>query len=298
MSNSIGGIKREVSNNEGFSKQVGLFECNVVAINPTIEEYKSKLGIELKEDSKAVEYTGKSKDDNNTLRIDFWLKDVKNPELQPFKVTFFLEDKERENLAKTKYQYINSVGMCSWGESENDLAPWFKGDANNPRDVRVAHSGEEELYDVLRTWLSKLDYRHADTTLTLDWKKLMKGNVSDLRNQIDGEWCDTFVALATVTSKEREGEVKEYQTVFNKGFLPTYTLKQFRVVDYTDSSVVRKLSEKLSTTLKPHERFVLKVTGEYGCKDYYTLKELEEYNPGENLVSTNDAKIDDEDGDY
>ena len=65
----IGGVKKESSNNESFSKKVGLFEANVIAVNPTIEEYKSKLGIELKEDSKAVEYTGTSKDGNNTLRI-------------------------------------------------------------------------------------------------------------------------------------------------------------------------------------------------------------------------------------
>lgn len=290
----IGGVKKEANNNESFSKKVGLFEANVIAVNPTIEEYKSKLGIELKEDSKAVEYTGTSKDGNNTLRIDFWLKDVKNEE--NFKVTFFLEDRERQNLAKTKNQYINSVGMCSWGEDENDLAPWFVGDAKSPREVRIAHSGEEELYDFMRTWLSKLDYRQADTTLSLDWKKLMKGNVSDLRAQVNGEWCDTIVALATVTSKERDGEVKAYQTVYNKGFLPAFALKQFRVVDYTNSNTINNLRAKASKDLKPHERFVIKVTGEYGCKDYYTLKDLEEYNPGENLVSTNDAMLDDDSG--
>lgn len=290
----IGGVKKESNNNESFSKKVGLFEANIVAVNPTIEEYKSKLGIELKEDSKAVEYTGTSKDGNNTLRIDFWLKDVKNEE--NFKVTFFLEDRERQNLAKTKNQYINSVGMCSWGEDENDLAAWFVGDAKSPRETRIAHSGEEELYDFMRTWLSKLDYRQADTTLSLDWKKLMKGNVSDLRAQVNGEWCDTIVALATVTSKERDGEVKAYQTVYNKGFLPAFALKQFRVVDYTNSNTINNLRAKASKDLKPHERFVIKVTGEYGCKDYYTLKDLEEYNPGENLVSTNDAMLDDDSG--
>lgn len=291
----IGGVKKEANNNESFSKKVGLFEANVIAVNPTIEEYKSKLGIELKEDSKAVEYTGTSKDGNNTLRIDFWLKDVKNEE--NFKVTFFLEDRERQNLAKTKYQYINSVGMCSWGEDENDLAAWFIGDAKSPREVRIAHSGEEELYDFMRTWLNKLDYRQAATTLTIDWKKLMKGNVSTIRAEVNGEWCENIVALATVTSKERDGEVKAYQTVYNKGFLPAFALKQFRVVDYTNSNTINNLRAKASKDLKPHERFVIKVTGEYGCKDYYTLKDLEEYNPGENLVSTNDAILDD-DSDY
>ena len=47
----IGGSKRE--RKEGgseFPKKVGLFEASVIAINPTIEQYKDILGIELKED--------------------------------------------------------------------------------------------------------------------------------------------------------------------------------------------------------------------------------------------------------
>ena len=50
---SIGGKKKENTGSGDFSKKVGLFEANVIAINPTIEEFKDKLGMELKEDSKA-----------------------------------------------------------------------------------------------------------------------------------------------------------------------------------------------------------------------------------------------------
>ena len=57
----------------------------------------------------------------------------------------------------------------------------------------------------MRTWLSKLDYRDADTVLQLEWKKLMRGNLKDLKDQVDGEWCDTVAALATVIVKERDG---------------------------------------------------------------------------------------------
>lgn len=292
----IGGTKREAVSGDNFAKKVGLFEANIIAVNPTIEEFKTKLGRDLKEDSKAVEYLGESKDGNTTLRIDFWMQSIANED-DKFKVTFYLEDRERQNKDQTKYQYINSVGMCSWGASENDLAAWFTGDAKNPREVRIAHSGEEELYDFLRTWLSKLDYRQADTTLTLDWKKLMKGNVSSIRSEVNGEWCDNVVALATITVKEREGESKEYQTVYNKGFLPAYALKQFRLVDYTNSNVVSNLAAKASKDLKPHERFVVKVTGEYGCKDYYVLRDIQEYVPGDNFVAS-DMTISEDDSDY
>lgn len=289
---SIGGKKRENTGNGGdYGKKVGLFEANVIAINPTIEEFKDKLGMELKEDSKAAEYLGETKDGNNYLRVDFWLEEVKNQD--KFKVSFFLEDKERENKDGTKNQYINSIGMCSWAADENDLAEWF----TKGRDYRVAYTGEEDLYNFMRTWLADLDYRDADTVLQLEWKKLMRGNVKDLKDQIDGEWAKSVVALATVIVKERDGEPKEYQGIYNKAFLGGYALKQFRLVDYGSKRIQTDLKNKKPKDLKAHEKFVVNVIGEYGCKDYFTFKDLQDYNADDNLVAS-DAYISDDGSDY
>ena len=280
---TIGVVKRESTNTESkFNKKVGLFEANVIAINPTNEEYKDVLGIELGEDSKATNYLGETRDGNTYLRVDVWLQEVKNKE--NFKVSFFLEDRERENRDQTKKQYINSVGMTSWADDENNLFDWFK----ENREYRVAFIGEEDLYDFLRTWLGQLDYRKAETTLALDWPKLMRGNVKDLKDQVDGEWCNSIVALATVVTKERDGETVEYQGVYNKAFLSGYTMRQFRLVDYTDPKIVNQLKSRKPRELRPHERFVVKVSGEYGCKDYYILKEIEDYNAEDNLVASDD----------
>jgi hypothetical protein len=287
----IGGNKRQQSSGEStFSKKVGLFEANVIAINPTIEEFKDKLGIELKEDSKAADYLGMSQDGNKTLRVDIWLEEVKSKD--KFKAVFFLENKERENKDGSKKQYINSVGSCSWADDENNLPKWF-----TEREVRVANVGEEDLYNFMRTWLGNLDYRDAETTLQLDWSMLMKGNVKDLRDQINGEWCTSVVALATVKTVEKDGDIKEYQGVYNKGFLPAYTLKQFRLVDFSSSTILKGLREKKSKDLKPHERFVLNITGEYGCKEFYTFKDLAEYNADDNLVAS-DRVLEEDDSDF
>jgi hypothetical protein len=289
MSTGIGGTKRENTSNEGFAKKVGIFEAKVIAINPTIEQYKSILGMELKDDSKAAEYLNE-RDGNTVLRVDFWLEDVKNGD--KFKVNFFLENKERTNKDETKHQYINNVGSCSWASDVDDLPEWF-----SARDYRVAYVGEEDFYNFVRTWLCELDYRSDDTTLQIDWKKLMKGNVRDLKDQIDGDYCGNVGALATIITKEKDGEVKEYQGIYNKSFVPAYALKNFKLVDYSNSKVIEGLASKKSKDLKPHERFVLNVTGEYGCKDYYTFKEITDYNPDDNLVSS-DAAISEEDSDY
>jgi len=289
MSN-IGGKRKEQLQVTEYSKKVGLFEGKVVAINPDAEEYKEILNIELKEDAKALEYLGTSTDGNTTLRMDVWLEDAKSKD--KFKTTFFLENKEKENRDGTKKQYINSIGTCSWSDDPNNLPSWF-----TSREYRVAFVGEEDLYNFLRTWLGELDYRDAETTLSLDWKKLMKGNVKDVKDQVNGEWCTNIVALATVKTVIKDEETKEYQGVYNKAFLPAYSIKQFRLIDFSNPSIISGLKQKKSKDLKPHERFVLNVTGEYGCKDFYTLKDLKEYNADDNLVSS-DAVISDDGSDF
>lgn len=288
---TIGGKKRESSGEGNFKKFVGLFEAKVIAINPSAEEYKEVLGMELKEDSKALEYLGTSReDDNTTLRVDVWMEEIKNGD--KFKATFFLENKEKENKEGTKLQYINNIGVCSWAEDPSHLPEWFV-----KREYRPAFVGEEELYNFLRTWLGNLDYRDAETTLELDWKKIMKGNVKDIKNQIDGEWSTNVVALATIKTVIKDEETKEYQSVYTKAFLPAYTLKQFRLVDYNKIDVQDRLRSKSSKDLKPHERFVKDVVGEYGCKDFFILKDLKEYDANESLVAS-DKVLSEDDADF
>ena len=284
----IGGNRREQQDGD-FKKFVGLFEAKVIAINPTVEQFKDLLGIELKEDSKATDYLGE-KEGVTTLRIDFWLEEVKNAE--KFKVSFFLEDKERENKDGTKQQYINEVGACSWADDPNNLPEWFV-----KREYRQAYVGEEDFYNFMRGWLAELDYRSEATTLQLDWKKLMKGNVKDIKEQIDGEYCVNIGCLATVITKETDGNVNEYQGVYNRAFLPAYSLKNFRLVDYSDPKTLEALRAKKTTDLKVHEKFVVNVTGEYGCKHYYILKDLQEYNPEDNFAAS-DKTLSDDGADY
>ena len=90
---AIGGKKNENQGEGTFTKSVGMFIGKVVAINPTVEQYKDKLGMELKEDSKATEYLGTSKEGNTTLRVDFWIEQEGTGDKR--KISYFLEDKER-----------------------------------------------------------------------------------------------------------------------------------------------------------------------------------------------------------
>jgi hypothetical protein len=126
---------------------------------------------------------------------------------------------------------------------------------------------------------------------------LIKGNVKELKDEINGEWATNIVALATVTSKETPDGTKEYQAIYSKAFLPPYSIKAFRLIDYNKAEAISALRQKSQKELKPHERFVLNVVGEYGCKDFFTFKELKDYNSEDNLVSS-DKVIAEDDSDF
>lgn len=290
-------------------KYVGLFEGKVVAINPTAEEFKDLMGYEPKEDSKQFDYLGESDEGNVTLRVDVWLEEVKEREKvvveegedvvkkfhEKFKVSFFLENKDRENKDKTKTQYINAAGSCSWADDPNNLPEWFL-----KSEYRVAKTGEENLYGFVQKWLGNLDFRSPETNLYIDnnWKKFMKGNVKPLREEMGGEWETNVVALAVINAKDVDGEVKEYQRVYNNRFLDNYSLRYFRNVDFEDSANVEKLRNKKPRDLKDYERFVLEVKDPvYGCKDYFELKPLDVYTGERNLAAT-DKVIAEDDASY
>lgn len=294
----IGGSKKEKTD---FGKKVGLFAAKVLCVNPNTEEFKEILGMELKEDSKATEYLGESKEGNTTLRVDFWLEGLKDK--GKYKTTFFLEDKKKENKTEEgdgkvkKFQYINEIGQCSWADDPNNLNKWF-----TKREYRIANVGEEELYNFMRTWLGTLDFFKSDTTLQIEWKKLMKGNVSDIKAQVNGEYCVNIVPLAGIKTVDKDGEIKEYQSIYNKAFMPEYALKQFNLVDYDNPEVQEKLKEKeakakLDKNIKlgAHERFVLNVISAYGFKDFYKFKPLADYDASENPIATNEPMVTDSD---
>lgn len=276
---AVSGVKREVSQGGGteFVKKVGVFEAKVIAINPTPLEYKEILGIDLKEDSKATNYYD---DVTEKLRVNVWLQDV-NSDFRTI-CTFWLEKGEKNNKDNTKKQYINNIGVCSWASSVDALPSWFA-----KRECRVAHVGEEEFLGFVRMWLGALDFSDENTEIYLDWDKVMKNNLSDLKEQIDGDLTQTIGAMATVKTSDKGDGPKSYQNIFVKSFFPGYSIRNMRLVDYNNQDVVRGLKFKKSNELKMHERFVVNVTGEYGCKDYYTFKELHDYDPEENLVESN-----------
>ena len=274
-----------------FSLKVGLVEVRVLCINPSVEDYKEQLDRELPEDSKITDYLGESKDRNTYLRVDVWVEGVSVKFRD--KISFYLEDKIRMNKDETKTQYINNVGECSWADDPNNLPDWFI-----KREYHEAHSGEEDLFNFLHKWLGAFNTRSTNAILTVAWKPLMKGNVKELREFMGCEFETSFGVMATVRTVEKDGEVKEYQNIYNKAFLPTYALKHFRLVDYENPEQQAKLTAKKSKDLKAHEKFVVSVIdSQYGCRDFYSLKDIHDYDASQNIAAS-DKVISEKGPDY
>jgi len=283
---AIAGTKRESLETKEYAKKVGLFEAKVIAINPDNEWYNDELGIQLKEDSKATVYLGVTDDGVKTLRVDVWLQDIKTDD--KFKVTFYLKDKAI--ISKSgKTQFITDQCTTSYAESEDYLPTWFV-----KRDYHVAREGEPDLCTFLATWTNINFYEDQDAKIVLEWKDLMKGNVSELREQIEASAKETIVAMATVKTVETAEGVKEYQAVFNKAFMPAYGLRQLRQITVNKDYITR-ISRKPAKELKVYDRFILKIAGEYGCKEFYSFDELKVYNAADNFVASDKVIADDDD---
>lgn len=293
----MSGVQGKIREQREFTKETGFFEAQVICFNPDRERLEKMLGTQLEKDP---EYLGEDEKGKTKLNLVVWLKDVKTNKYR--NVRFFLRDVIRENKIKEgedkpkKKQYINNIGATSWAEKEENLLDWFK-----ERPYRLAHEGEEELYNFVVNWLSRLAIKDAEATLSFDWNKLMRGNVKELNEQIGGPYESdekTVVCLSTIRTVTKDGETKEYEQVYNRAFLPSYAMGHIRLrkIDQAFIDTAKATEKKKRSKL---QRFVLDVTDrQFGIKDYFTLGELEVYDPGKNPVGGDKPHIKEEDTSY
>lgn len=288
-----------------FPKKVGLFEGKVLAINPDREQYETLTGFKVDDDSKQFDYLGEDKETGvPTLRLNFLVEDVVTKQLFP--INFFLKKKVRENKDKTKVQFINSVGLCTWAVSAEDIQPNF---IKFERTFREAYEGEEELFKFLRSWLSNINFFDAKADLTIDMNKVFNGNVRELTDQIKGSNATTVLCMATIRTVAKDGEDdKEFQNVYNRDFLPGNRIKNFRLTKYTEeylgalvdkkkankehNDTVKSSGEGKAKYLKDYEEYALTASdSEHGIKDFYSFDMLKVYDASENPVATDGAMV-------
>ena len=272
----ISGKQRE---NVSFNKKVGIFEGRPIAVNPNKDELSKLLGTEIEKEPEYVT-TEVDPDTNKSFkraRISLWIEDVVSGDIYPLRFT--VDDREYTSTRTGKVQYINNIGTTSWAKDQSDLPEWF-----TQRPYRVARVGEEGLYKFLRMWLSDLDYRDFQTVVELDMNKIFNGNMKELRDTIKDFGANTITSVATVRVAQVDGEKKEYQSVYNKEFLPGNCMKYFRVQGKKSPDLVKKFIDRVSDS-------------EYGCKDVYTLNELQDYDSTTHIIGT-EKTLEEDDSSY
>ncbi len=301
-------VSGERSKRKEFAKQVGFFEAEVVAFNPDREGFEA-LGFELRDD-KDPEYIGE-KEGDTTFRLSIWLREVKSKQL--FNLNLYLADKEVTSKDGNKKQYVNDIGRNTWVDDVDNLNEKF-----TAYDYHVARVGEVDVIEFLMSWL-QVDWTKP-YTIGFDWKKVMNGSVKEFNDLLKSQYSKflnektgleepaTVVLMAEIKTIKKDGEDdREVQSVYNRAFLPGYTMKTFRTKKFTPEvlKALRDRDKKARDTkdwkkygLKNWEKFVVDITDEeYGSKNFFVLEPLRDYNPEENLVSS-DKVIDQDDSSY
>lgn len=262
---AIKGTEKEIKQ---FTKYVGMFTANVLAVNPTKDELSKLLNAKIEKDP---EYTGSNNETGaKKVTLSFWLQEETTKNL--FNVRFTLED--TVVISKTdKPQWINSAGATSYAEDKSKLPDFF---TENGRSVRQAKKGEELLYKFLRAWLNDLNYDDPSTELLVeDWKGLINGKTKELKEAITNFEKKTVCAMATVRTAD---DGKEYQAVYSYEFLPAFAMNVFNGTAKKSYKSVDKFIEKVKDK-------------EYGCKDYFELKPMTVYDPTKNVINTTNSPV-------
>lgn len=261
---AIVGNKRETTDNS--VRKVGLAVCEPLVINPSKKQLEELLGKDIEN---SPEYLSKDDDGNKQLNLDFWLKEIKTG--KRFKMKIKLVDKTHY-IPDNKIRFVDAKGNTSYFlDNKENLVDWMQ--KNNPRIAKV---GEVEMYKFMRAHQGEIDFM-AIQDFSVDWDRLMKGDVSELNELKHSDFKTNVLVTLAVRLDKSSGELKHYQTVYNRAFLPGDFMRYFR-------NAGLKRGKQL-------EEFINDVTHvKHGCKDFFgkdrVLREMYDYDPSENpLVS-------------
>ena len=270
----------------GYLK-TGIFNARVLGINPTASELNKILGKEAKEGDKEPEYLY-TKDEKDHVRIVFWVEDVLSK--WKTKIEFDIINEEASTKSGNPI-WINQLGDNAKVTKEN-LQKWFiefhksKEDKTiiGEKNYKRALVNEAQLYEFMRAWMSgksttnqKINWYAPTTDIFLDRKKLFRGNVSELTDQLkaseEENITTTVVCAAWVDSYDKDGEIKHAQKVWLYKFVPGYLMSKINLCMQSDSWDSSADTKKIKDAL----------VGEYGIKKGFRLQSLAPFDPNEHM---------------
>lgn len=195
---------------------------------------------------------------------------------------------------------------------------------NNPiesKEFRACKEGEADFYEFVRAVLRGVNFYIPDTSVIFDFKKWLKNDFSQLSLLMDPEYSSDFTGLWYVKNVETENGIKSYNEVFSKAILPKefYNKIEYATTPYYKAKLqeVTKSDDafagfglkgiKETATIQDicgyvptpanitfskdyetnvWEKFANKVDGEYGCKGFYKLCPVFEYDPAMDVTAS------------
>ena len=151
------------------------------------------------------------------------------------------------------------------------------------KEYRKAYAGEEMFYGWFKNAVSEFDKNNLDSTLLFDMKKFFKGDMNELFAMLtSGETRKDVVVMLTVKTN---AEGKQFQDMWTKITLPgTYMRNINNNMTFPDKYGVRKT----------YDKYVKEIENEDGgCRQFYTLEPIREYNPAEDGAAAPSAIVND-----
>lgn len=299
-----GQIKTTADND--FSKKYGFGLMEILGVNLTNKELKAE-GFYVKEEDEDKEREFITEREGvDVVRLEFACKEVKTEGGILRKVSFFIENKDKESQNNPgSFQWINNQGNTSYdgGKGQEGLAAWFVTDG-----LRKAKAGEAEFMEFMRNCMA-INFKKGGK-LSYDVKKFFKGNFNELKADLKSDYLTTVIIAFTIKERdvvENEGEEpvkKEYENFYNKAFAPGDQWKHLQNKPVFTEGDVAKIQAKVEKNkeireynkqnptakkkyefLSPLEKVVATMSDpEYPCKDRAHFGVLKDYNPEEDYV--------------
>lgn len=212
-----------------FKRYIGHASVKIIALNPNKAWIKEHTGRELQEEPV---YTGVNEQGKKTLRLEFYTQT--DPEytggidlIQP--ITFFLSEAPQITRDNLKVRIIDNYGETAWVTKEEYQAGNTPATSRVQGKYKVCHQDEDKLMTFLKQWLNVSDSTRwdnekrvwkpvdniADTECSINFDKLVKGDVSELQQYVK-ECADYRVKVCFGI---RTVENKHYMTICNQVFL-------------------------------------------------------------------------------
>lgn len=265
-------------------KYEGFAAVTVRAVNPTRAQMDRLLKRESIENGEEISYLSQDQEGNDKVSLNFWLyaEDLD----QYFIYSVYLTNKVKESKDGSKTQYVNNTCSTFYCDEESNLPVNFTTFLNKEKEevgtkrYRKALIGEQDLCVILSSWLGRIKWTDPETDVLIETEPLFKEDYTELQNLVDGSYDTPFTALLGVKTKDT-GE--QYQTVFNKMFLPATFMNYISKGKIFPTDYTKKMWSK----------FNKEVSGEYGFNAYYNLDPAKVYDQSKDLAASTATKVED-----